>query len=90
MSDPRVTRYTWGSGPHDEVNVEERRQRDGTVLWRVGTDFGAWTRDRHGFELEPSPSSRTEKWLRRARWTLDEALVEGPKALAHLRSQRAG
>ena len=30
---PRVTRYTWGSGLHDQVHAEERIKSDGTRHW---------------------------------------------------------
>lgn len=89
----RVTRYTWGVRGN-EIHAEERPQRDGSVLWRVGHDFGCWTRDRIGMVYEPSPSMapgyrswRTDEWLQNARWTYAEAMVEGPRALAYLSKQ---
>jgi hypothetical protein len=86
---PRVTRYTWGSGLHDQVHAEERIKSDGTRHWRVGLERECWTRDRCGLVWEPSPSSRDDEWFKMARWTMEEAMEEGPKALAHLRSLRA-
>ena len=85
----RVTRYTWGSGRGQEIHAEERTRLDGTATWRVGHGWGCWTRDRVGMVHEPSPSSRTEEWLHAARWTREEAMAEGPKALEFMVDEAA-
>ncbi len=84
----RATRFTLGRGWNDEVHVEERKQADGTVLWRVGVPGGCWTWSRSGFELEPIPSSCAPEWIAHARWSWAEAAEEARNALDHLRATR--
>lgn len=89
MIEAKVTRYTWGFGEEVEIHAEAKPQRDGSILWRVGNRFGCWTRERIGICWETRPSNRDEDFFRDFRWSFDEAMVEGPKALAFMQKQDA-
>lgn len=55
------------------IRIEARDQRDGTRKWAVMQGGNCLRRDGL-WELEMQPSSRTDEFLRMARWTLNEAL----------------
>jgi hypothetical protein len=77
-------------GDRGDVYLFERFQEDGTVLWGIYNSPGqtsCWTRARDGFAAEPIPSSRSDEWLAEARFTLDEALAEALRAVAHMRKR---
>lgn len=74
----RADRFVFCSPSRSEVHLERREQQDGSVLWAILRGGMAWTR-RKGWEFEPMPSSRTAAYLKRARWTFEEAWVECEK-----------
>lgn len=66
------------------IRVERRTGRDGwTDRWAITDGFAVWTRS-GAWESEPLPSSRTDAYLRNARWTLDEALDQVPTLRAEM------
>lgn len=63
-------------GPsRDEVELRHMEQEDGSVLWAILRWGSAWTRQGR-WEQQSMPSSRTVAFLKRARWTFDEAWAE--------------
>ena len=81
MSTTRVTKYTvypdgFDTFVHSDkylwtLTVEERNPDEG--LWSVKDTFGCLNR-RGERDYEPSPSNRTNRWLKSHRFPLDEAL----------------
>jgi hypothetical protein len=96
VSDPvlpaggRITRYAFTvfetANDREDLYVEARDRTADQWAILSGTG-GCWTRDRVGFEYESMPSNRDADFLTRARWTLAEALVEVPAAIAFKRHQ---
>lgn len=81
-----ATGFSWDATPDNageysdrwSIDVTRRLQRDGTHLWSIGRDGGdspVWTREGE-WEYQGLPSGRSDEFLARARWTLDEALAE--------------
>ena len=55
------------------IYVEQRAQRDGSILWCIVTSFSeVFNRDLQ-WEWEPMPSSRTDEFIARTRFTFEEA-----------------
>lgn len=57
-------------GTEGPVYVEWRGQRfgKGPVLWAVTNSWGQCLNKKHEWEHEPQPSSRTDAFIKRARW----------------------
>lgn len=69
---------------HNAVYVEWRGQRygEGPVLWAVTGGFGYVLGKSGRWEFEPQPSSRTDAFIERCRWTsFDEAYAAALKAV---------
>lgn len=66
-----VTRYRYGN-PDQRINIESR-DPDGDV-WAIVND-GMCLNKNFEWEYEPTPSSRSDEFIERTRYTLDEAKV---------------
>lgn len=84
----RAARFSWPlHRKNEEVNVELAVQRDGSRLWAIRYRGDVWTREGE-WEWEPMPSGRDDAFLKRARWTFDEAISEASRI--SLEAQRKG
>ncbi len=54
------------------TRIDVARTKDDEDVWAIRCGGLCWTRDR-GWEAEPMPSSRTDEFLARARFTEKEA-----------------
>ena len=88
MTRPTITEYlplhpvkfeVWGvqAFGRERVFIEEAKQRDGSMKYKIVNEFGGSCLTKEGlWEIELLPSSRTDDYLKRARYkTIDKALM---------------
>jgi len=73
-----VAAYSVPLVPNDltEITIKPMRQRDGSILWAVLTQFGMCLNKNDELEQEPSSSNRSAAFFRRCRWTTAESAYQ--------------